>query len=206
MSALAASSDKVQFRLLFLACVIEVCCCYLVFLGDLQRHIPQMWAGVFPAFLCYVFAAYLVLRPGTFPERPHLILGAALVFRLTLWWSPATLSDDIFRYVWDGRVQLAGINPYLYAPSAPQVAHLRDALYHSVNHAGIPTIYPPLAQFFFRAICVLSATPAAFKLALLLCDWGLCLLLAYSLVRRGPRPTSRPTLRLESPALNRSRR
>ena len=131
-----------------------------------------MWAGVFPAFLCYALAAYLVLRQGAIPERPHLILGAALVFRLTLWWSPATLSDDIFRYVWDGRVQLADINPYLYAPSAPEVEHLRDALYHSINHAAIPTIYPPLAQLFFRAICVLSATPAAFKLALLLCDWG----------------------------------
>ncbi|MYF93637.1 MAG: hypothetical protein F4184_16665 [Gemmatimonadetes bacterium] len=132
--------SKVQFRLFFLAGVMEACCCYLVFLGDLQRQIPQMWAGVFPAFLCYVFAAYLVLRRGGLPGRPHLILGAALVFRLTLWWSPATLSDDIFRYVWDGRVQLAGINPYLYAPSAPEVAHLRDALYHSVNHADIPTI------------------------------------------------------------------
>ena len=141
-----------------------------------------------PRFLCCVFAAYLVLRHGVALGRPHLILGAALVFRLTLWWSPATLSDDIFRYVWDGRVQLADINPYLYAPSAPQVAHLRDALYHSVNHAAIPTIYPPLAQLFFRAICALSATPAAFKLALLLCDWGLCLLLAYSLVRRGQDP------------------
>ena len=180
--------SKVQFLLLLLAGVIEACCCYLVSLGDLQRQIPQMWAGAFPAFLCYALAAYLVLRRDVPPERPHLILGAALVFRLTLWWSPATLSDDIFRYVWDGRVQLAGINPYLYAPSAPEVAHLRDVLYHSINHAAIPTIYPPLAQLFFRAICVLSATPAAFKLVLLLCDWGLCLLLAHSLVRRGQDP------------------
>ena len=180
--------SKVQFRLLFLACFIEACCYYLVSLGDLQRQIPQMWAGVFSAFLCYALAAYFVLRPGTLPGRPHLILGAALVFRLTLWWSPATLSDDIFRYVWDGRVQLAGINPYLYAPSAPEVAHLRDALYQSINHASIPTIYPPLAQLFFRAICALSATPAAFKLALLLGDWGLCLLLAHSLIRRGQDP------------------
>ncbi len=177
-----------SIRLLLLAGAIEACCCYLVFLGDLQRQIGALWAGVFPAFLCCALAAHLVLRRGAPPGRPHLILGAALVFRLTLWWSPATLSDDIFRYIWDGRVQLAGINPYLYSPSAPQVAHLRDALYHSVNHAAIPTIYPPLAQLFFRAICMLSATPAAFKLALLLCDWGLCLLLAHSLVRRGQDP------------------
>ena len=188
MSAPGASGDKVQRGLLFSACAIEACCCYLVSRGDLQHQIGALWAGVFPAFLCWALAAYLVLRRGASPRRPHLILGAALVFRLTLWWSPATLSDDVFRYIWDGRVQLAGINPYLYAPSAPQVAHLRDALYPSVNHAAIPTIYPPLAQLFFRAICVFSATPAAFKLALLLCDWGLCLLLAHTLVRRGQDP------------------
>lgn len=177
-----------QFRFLFLAGVLEACCCYLVFVGNLQHQIGALWAGVLPAFCCCALAAFLVLRRGAPPGRPHLILGAALVFRLTLWWSPATLSDDIFRYLWDGRVQLAGINPYLYAPSAPQVAHLRDALYPSINHAAIPTIYPPLAQLFFRAICTLSATPGAFKLALLLCDWGLCLLLAHSLVRRGQDP------------------
>ena len=188
MSVPGASGDKVQRGLLFSACAIEACCCYLVSRGDLQHQIGALWAGVFPAFLCWAGAAYLVLRRGASPGRPHLILGAALVFRLTLWWSPATLSDDVFRYIWDGRVQLAGINPYLYAPSAPQVAHLRDALYPSVNHAAIPTIYPPLAQLFFRAICVFSATPAAFKLALLLCDWGLCLLLAHALVRRGQDP------------------
>lgn len=188
MSAPGASGDKVQRGLLFSACAIEACCCYLVSRGDLQHQIGALWAGVFPAFLGWAGAAYLVLRRGASPGRPHLILGAALVFRLTLWWSPATLSDDVFRYIWDGRVQLAGINPYLYAPSAPQVAHLRDALYSSVNHAAIPTIYPPLAQLFFRAICVFSATPAAFKLALLLCDWGLCLLLAHILVRRGQDP------------------
>lgn len=188
MSAPGASSDKGPHGLLFLAGGLEVCCCYWVFRGDLQHQIDALWAGALPAFVCYALAAHLVLRRGASPGRPHLILGAALVFRLTLWWTPATLSDDVFRYVWDGRVQLAGINPYLYAPSAPQVAHLRDALYPSVNHAAIPTIYPPLAQLFFRAICLLSATPAAFKLALLLCDWGLCLLLAHSLARRGQDP------------------
>jgi len=120
--------SKVQFRLLFLACALETCCLYLVSLGDLQRQIGGLWAGVFPAFLCYALAAYLVLRQGAPPGRPHLILGAALVFRLTLWWSPATLSDDIFRYVWDGRVQLAGINPYFYAPSAPPGSRCRRAV------------------------------------------------------------------------------
>ena len=169
-----------------LAIAIEACCCYLVSVGDLRSQVPKFWTGFFPAFLCYAVAAWLVLR------RSHaslfFILGAALAFRLTLWWSPPTLSDDIFRYVWDGRVQLAGINPYLYPPSAPELAHLRDALHGLVNHADIPTIYPPLAQLFFRLVCALNATPDALKFALLLCDFGLCLLLMRSLVRRGQDP------------------
>ena len=167
-----------------LAVAIEACCIYLVALGDLRAQVPAFWAGFFPALLCYALATLGVLR------RPHsratwTILGAALVFRLTLWWSPPTLSDDIFRYVWDGRVQLAGITPYLPPPAATELAYLHDGLHGLVNHPDVPTIYPPLAQLFFRLVCALSATPAALKFALLLCDFGLCLLLWRSLVRRG---------------------
>lgn len=173
--------------LLVLAGAVEACCVYLVALGDLRTQVPAFWAGFFPALLCYALAVLVVLR------RPHgratwIILGGALVFRLTLWWSPPTLSDDIFRYLWDGRVQLAGINPYLYPPTAPEVAHLRDEPHGLINHPDVPTIYPPLAQLFFRLVCILSTTPAALKLALLVCDFGLCLLLWRSLVRRGQDP------------------
>ena len=171
----------------FLAVAIETCCIYLVTLGDLRTQVPAFWAGFFPALLCYALAAVVVLR------RPNgrakwTILGAALVFRLTLWCSSPTLSDDIFRYVWDGRVQLAGINPYLHPPAAPELSHLRDEFHALVNHPNVPTVYPPLAQLFFRLVCALSATPAAFKFALVLCDFGLCLLLWRSLVRRAQDP------------------
>ena len=125
-----------QIALLLLACAIEACCGYLVYLGDLRTQIPAFWAGVFAAFLCYLIAGYLILR------RPCgsllLILGGALIFRLTLLPSTPTLSDDIFRYIWDGRVQLAGINPYLYAPDDPALYHLRDAPV-SYTHLTLPT-------------------------------------------------------------------
>ena len=165
---------------------IEVCCGYLVSIGDLRSQVHQFWIGFFAAFLFYALAAWCVLRQTH--GSTYFILGAALFFRLTLWCSPATLSDDIFRYIWDGQLQLAGINPYLYAPSAPEVAHLHETLRQSVNHADVPTVYPPLSQFFFRAVTALSPTPAALKFVLLLCDWCLCLLLARSLVRRGQDP------------------
>ena len=78
------------------------------------------------------------------------IVIAAAVFRLSLLFSFPTLSDDIYRYVWDGRVQWAGINPYRFAPLAQELAHVRDALiYPKINHPELPTIYPPIAQIAF---------------------------------------------------------
>ena len=78
------------------------------------------------------------------------IVIAGIVFRLCLVFSIPALSDDIYRYVWDGRVQWAGINPYEFAPVAEELAHVRDALiFPKINHPELPTIYPPIAQMAF---------------------------------------------------------
>ena len=90
---------------------IELALLYLVSLGDLRVQVSRFWLGVLPAFLCYLFAAALAWRRPAGSLR--LLLLLALAFRLTMWWSPPTLSEDIYRYVWDGRVQLAGINPFV---------------------------------------------------------------------------------------------
>ena len=165
---------------------IEAGFLYLVWIGDLRNQVPLFWSGVFPVFLLYLLAAALVLRVPGRPVRP--ILLCALVFRLTFWWSPPTLSDDIHRYIWDGRVQLAGVNPYRYPPEAGELAHLRDALYAGINHKQIPTVYPPLAQFFFRAVCALRPDPGLMKFDLLLCEFGLVLVLVGALRQRGQDP------------------
>ena len=78
------------------------------------------------------------------------IVIAAIVFRISLLFSIPTLSDDIYRYVWDGRVQWAGINPYRFTPEAQELVHMRDALiFPKINHPELPTIYPPIAQIAF---------------------------------------------------------
>jgi hypothetical protein len=69
---------------------------------------------------------------------------------------PALLSTDMYRYVWDGRVQQHGINPYLYEPSAEQLRTLRDdTVYPKLNRKEYPTVYPAGAQLFFRLFHVL---------------------------------------------------
>src|SRR5262245_15380792 len=96
------------------------------------------------------------------------ILLVALAMRLLL--LPGTpVSTDVFRYVWDGRVQAAGINPYLYVPADAALASLRDqAIYPYLNRADYaPTIYPPTAQIVFHLITRISEAPLAMKVAML---------------------------------------
>ena len=179
------SSLRPQALLLLGGAAIEAVWCYLLWLGPLQTQIPRFWLALLPAFVCYAAAAWWVCRRPAGPLWT--ILGWALLFRLTLLAS-TPISDDIYRYVWDGRVQLAGINPYLYAPEAPQVAHLRDALYAGINHKDVSTIYPPLAQFFFRLVCTLQPSLVAMKSGLVLADLLLVLLLVRILRQRGQDP------------------
>ena len=90
---------------------------------------------------------------GPVPRRAvWVVLLVAAAMRLPLIVSPAFLSTDVYRYVWDGRVQAAGINPYRYMPGDPALASLRDDLvYPRINRADYaPTIYPPAAQVMFR--------------------------------------------------------
>ena len=165
---------------------IELALLYLVFLGDLRIQVSRFWLGVLPAFLCYLFAVALACRRPASSLR--LLLLLALAFRLTMWWSPPTLSEDIYRYVWDGRVQLAGINPYHYAPDAAELAHLRNHLYAGINHKEIPTIYPPLTQLFFRLVCTLHPSLGMMKFCLVLVECSLVLLIAKILDQRRQDP------------------
>jgi len=90
----------------------------------------------------------VVLR--TQPSRSTFltVIVFAALFRLSLLFAPPYLSDDIYRYVWDGRVQAAGINPYRYIPADPALAHLRDdQIYKRINRRdNAHTMYPPVAE------------------------------------------------------------
>lgn len=81
-----------------------------------------------------------------------IIIGFGIVFRTALVPNdPALLSTDMYRYIWDGRVQQHGINPYLYAPSSEQLRSLRDdTIYPKINRKEFPTVYPAGAQLLFR--------------------------------------------------------
>ncbi len=117
--------------------------------------------------------AAVVLAPFV-PPRAGLVvvLVLALAMRLLLVGEPPILSTDIYRYIWDGRVQAAGINPYVLVPADPTLAHLRDAsIYPGINRADYAvTAYPPVAQMFFLAVTRIGETLTVMRLAMVACE------------------------------------
>lgn len=138
----------------------------------------------------YLAAAWLVLQPGRLPSV-WFVLGVALLLRLVLLLAPPMLSSDLYRYVWDGVVQNAGINPYLHIPADAALAHLRDgAIYPHINRADYaPTIYPPAAEMLFAAVAAVSPTLLAMKAAMLAMD-GLGVFCLLRLLRLAGRPAA----------------
>jgi hypothetical protein len=135
----------------------------------------------------YCLAAWLVVkgkeRAADNGRAVATILIVALAMRLMLlpdW----PVSTDLFRYVWDGRVQGAGINPYLYVPADATLSGLRDgAIYPYINRADYaPTIYPPASQIVFFLITRISESIVFLKAVMVgfeaLAAWAIVQLLA----------------------------
>jgi Glycosyltransferase family 87 len=113
--------------------------------------------GAFLVLFSLAFLAYGCGALAAFHLRSRLavavIIAVGLVARAILLPTSPSLSTDAYRYVWDARVAMAGIDPYAYPPVAPEVVGLRDSsIYPKLNHPTWQTVYPPPAQAFFRAV------------------------------------------------------
>jgi hypothetical protein len=122
--------------------------------------------------LCHSLLALAAMRHA--PKSPGrmamaLIFAVALVMRLALVWQPPLLSDDLYRYLWDGRIEDAGFNPYAQAPAAEALRSFRDnAIYPHIDKKDYAvSIYPPVAQAIFAATAYLGDNVVAIKLAML---------------------------------------
>jgi hypothetical protein len=164
-------------------------------------------AGIGLALTVMAGLVLLIVRPSLDPARIRplpLIIGAWLAFLVAAWLLrkvprrtavvlillggialqtvavsvPRAFSNDLYRYMWDGRVQAAGIDPYQYVPTATQLTGLRnDFLFYPkaqycvppsdvsshpaaeltsgctrINRPTVPTIYPPVAEAYFLAV------------------------------------------------------
>lgn len=148
--------------------------------------------GAFQSLYGIAFALYAVAlaRLPRYAALPHVglaVLAVAIASRALLTPLAPSLSGDLYRYVWEGRVWLAGGDPYRQAPVDPALAALRDArVYPFVNHPELATIYPPLAQAGFALVAALRPTVTAFKVWVSLHDLALVIaLMAWSARVRG---------------------
>jgi hypothetical protein len=129
------------------------------------------------AWIAFLSAAWL-LRKVPLRASVALILLGGIAIQLAAVSAPPQNSDDLYRYIWDGRVQAAGIDPYEYVPAARQLTGLRDELlWHpdahwcvpsayvsehpaaqlaagctAINRPTVPTIYPPVAEAYFLGV------------------------------------------------------
>jgi alpha-1,6-mannosyltransferase len=151
------------------------------------------------AFIALAIAAGLLTVAATHlaerapPRRAlWLIFGLGIALRLYVLLFDPLLSSDIYRYVWDGRVQAAGINPYRYFPAHEALAFLRDGtIFPHINRADFAvTIYPPVAQFFFLMVTRIGESAAIMRIALLGCE-AVTVTLTVLLLRRINRPVTR---------------
>jgi len=96
---------------------------------------------------------------------------------------PPGLDDDIHRYVWDGRVQRLGYNPYIVVPSDPALASLHTSETRTLNNPEVPSPYPAGAQLFFRAVTSIHESTFALKVAFVVCDLAIVFVL-FDVLRR----------------------
>lgn len=128
------------------------------------------WSGLL-LFLA-AFAAYLAAGLGMEGRQGghRTIWGMAVAMRAVLLPLPPGLSDDVWRYLWDGHVQLSGVNPYSFAPSAPELVGLHTPWHALINNPEVPTIYPPVAQLAFLGLALAGSTVLQAKLLFLAFD------------------------------------
>jgi hypothetical protein len=137
-------------------------------------------------FVLYVAAMRVAFGPaGRARGALALVLGFGLLFRLLMLPTPIYLSSDVYRYLWDGRVQLAGVNPYRHPPSAPALTDLRDGETHPhINRPWAPTVYPPAAQWLFALSAAVAPNSLTVWRLLLVGLDALAIILLVRLLRR----------------------
>jgi hypothetical protein len=130
------------------------------------------------AAIAYLLAVREFFANPTFPRRVVVIgLVCCAVWQIAFLRLAPGIDDDIHRYVWDGRIQRLGYNPYIVVPSDPSVKGLHTADTRSLNNPDLPSPYPPGAQLFFRAVTAIHESVFALKVAFLLCAWAIVFLL-----------------------------
>jgi alpha-1,6-mannosyltransferase len=143
--------------------------------------VPLVVAGI--AYLLAIREFFATLR---FPRHVIVIgLVLAALWHLPFLSQPPGLDDDVHRYLWDGRVQRLGLNPYIVVPNDPALAGLHTPETRTLNNPEVPSPYPAGAQLFFRAVTAIHESVLALKVAFVVCDFAIVFVLLDILRRTG---------------------
>lgn len=142
-------------------------------MGEPAFVIPLVVAGI-----AYLLALREFLTNPAFPRRVIAIsLVLAAVWHAAFLLMPPGPDDDVHRYLWDGRIQRLGYNPYIVVPSDPAVASLHTPETRALNNPEVPSPYPPGAELFFRGVTAVHESVFALKVAFEICDIAMVLVL-----------------------------
>jgi alpha-1,6-mannosyltransferase len=144
--------------------------------GD--RGGPYFMASLTLAGIVYLLAIREFFATPRFSQRVVVIgLVLAAVWHIAFLRVPAGADDDIHRYVWDGRLQRLGYNPYLVVPSDPAAQWLHTPETRNLNNPDLPSPYPAGAQLFFRAVTAIQESAFAMKVAFVVCEFAIVFVL-----------------------------
>jgi len=130
------------------------------------------------AGIAYLFAIREFFAAPRFSRRVVVIgLVLAAGWHIEFLRVPSGADDDIHRYVWDGRLQRLGYNPYIVVPSDPAAKGLHIPETRSLNNPDLASPYPPGAQLFFRAVTAIQESTFALKVAFVVCEFAIVFVL-----------------------------
>jgi alpha-1,6-mannosyltransferase len=144
--------------------------------GD--RGGPYFMASLTLAGIVYLLAIREFFVTPRFP-RSVVVIGLLLaaVWHIEFLRLPVGADDDIHRYVWDGRLQRLGYNPYIVVPSDPVAKGLHTPETRTLNNPDLPSPYPAGAQLFFRAVTAIHESTFALKVAFVVCEFAIVFVL-----------------------------
>jgi alpha-1,6-mannosyltransferase len=144
--------------------------------GD--RGGPYFMASLTLAGIVYLLAIREFFATPRFARRV-IVIGLVLAagWHIKFLRVPSGADDDIRRYIWDGRLQRLGYNPYIVVPSDPAAKGLHTAETRNLNNPDLPSPYPAGAQLFFRAVTAIQESTFALKVAFVVCEFAIVFVL-----------------------------
>src|SRR5947208_3385109 len=147
-----------------------------------DRGGPYFMASLTLAGIAYLLAIREFFTTPQFERsvsRRVVVIGIVLaaLWNIAFLRVPSGADDDIRRYVWDGRLQRLGYNPYIVVPSDPAFAGLHTPETRTLNNPDLPSPYPAGAQLFFRAITAIQESTFALKVAFVVCEFAIVFVL-----------------------------